>query len=134
MVPPSYAADMKRMGIGSPRWTPQMSIDDMDKNDIATSVVALMGNAGQANYSAAKAGLLGLTRSNAAEFAPRGVTVNAVAPGFIASDMTAALGPALLPALKLHFAALLGRHRTQLAVGVHDHVARHVGISLAGGF
>jgi 3-oxoacyl-[acyl-carrier protein] reductase len=53
-----------------------------------TSVVALMGNAGQANYSAAKAGLLGLTRSNAAEFAPRGVTVNAVAPGFIASDMT----------------------------------------------
>jgi len=42
MVPPSYAADMKRMGIGSPRWTPQMSIDDMDKNDIATSVVALI--------------------------------------------------------------------------------------------
>jgi 3-oxoacyl-[acyl-carrier protein] reductase len=56
-----------------------------------TSVVALMGNAGQANYSAAKAGLLGLTRSNAAEFASRGVTVNAVAPGFIESDMTAEL-------------------------------------------
>jgi 3-oxoacyl-[acyl-carrier protein] reductase len=56
-----------------------------------TSVVALFGNAGQANYSAAKAGVIGLTRSNAAEFAGRGVTVNAVAPGFIASDMTADL-------------------------------------------
>jgi 3-oxoacyl-[acyl-carrier protein] reductase len=56
-----------------------------------TSVVALMGNPGQANYSAAKAGVIGLTRSTAAEFAARGVTVNAVAPGFIESDMTAEL-------------------------------------------
>jgi 3-oxoacyl-[acyl-carrier protein] reductase len=65
-----------------------------------TSVVGLMGNPGQANYSAAKAGVIGLTRSNAAEFAARGVTVNAVAPGFIASDMTAALGPVLLDEVK----------------------------------
>jgi 3-oxoacyl-[acyl-carrier protein] reductase len=56
-----------------------------------TSVVGLMGNPGQANYSAAKAGVIGLTRSCAAEFASRGVTVNAVAPGFIESDMTAEL-------------------------------------------
>lgn len=55
------------------------------------SVVGLMGNAGQANYSAAKAGIIGFTKSAAKEFAPRGITVNAVAPGFIATDMTDAI-------------------------------------------
>jgi NAD(P)-dependent dehydrogenase (short-subunit alcohol dehydrogenase family) len=53
------------------------------------SVVGLTGNAGQANYSAAKAGVIGLTKTTAREWAGRGITANAVAPGFIASDMTA---------------------------------------------
>jgi 3-oxoacyl-[acyl-carrier protein] reductase len=56
-----------------------------------TSVSGIMGNAGQANYSAAKAGMIGLTKSLAREFASRNVTVNAVAPGFIKTDMTSEL-------------------------------------------
>ena len=59
------------------------------------SVIGLMGNAGQANYAASKAGLLGFTRSVARELASRGITVNAIAPGFIETDMTAALTEAL---------------------------------------
>ena len=59
-----------------------------------TSVVGLTGNAGQTNYAASKAGILGFTFSLAKELAPRGVTVNAVAPGLIETDMTASLGTA----------------------------------------
>lgn len=56
-----------------------------------TSVVGAMGNAGQTNYAAAKAGIIGFTKSLAREVASRGITVNAVAPGFIVTDMTGAL-------------------------------------------
>ncbi|XWK88748.1 MAG: 3-oxoacyl-[acyl-carrier-protein] reductase [Phormidium sp.] len=58
-----------------------------------TSVAGQMGNPGQANYSAAKAGVIGFTKSIAKEFASRGITVNAVAPGFIETDMTSNLKP-----------------------------------------
>ncbi len=56
-----------------------------------TSVVALVGNKGQANYSAAKAGIIGLTKSVARELASRNVQINAIAPGFVMTDMTAGL-------------------------------------------
>ncbi|MBI1930870.1 SDR family oxidoreductase, partial [Candidatus Poribacteria bacterium] len=56
-----------------------------------SSVVGLMGNAGQANYAASKAGIIGLTKSIAKEVGRRGITVNAIAPGFITTDMTASL-------------------------------------------
>ena len=59
-----------------------------------SSVVGLRGNAGQVNYAASKAGVIGMTKSLAKELASRGVTVNAVAPGFIETDMTAALSEA----------------------------------------
>ena len=57
-----------------------------------SSVSGIMGNAGQANYAASKAGLIGLTKSVARELASRGVTCNAVAPGFIQTDMTENIG------------------------------------------
>ena len=57
-----------------------------------SSVVAMSGSAGQANYAASKAGLIGLARSLAREFGPRGVTCNVIAPGFIDTDMTSVLG------------------------------------------
>src|SRR5205823_13356277 len=56
-----------------------------------SSVIGLMGNAGQTNYAASKAGLIGLTKSLARELASRGITVNAIAPGYISTDMTNAL-------------------------------------------
>lgn len=65
-----------------------------------SSVSGLMGNPGQANYSASKAGVIGMTRTIAKELAGRKITVNAVAPGFIESEMTAAMGEAILSEVK----------------------------------
>jgi 3-oxoacyl-[acyl-carrier protein] reductase len=64
-----------------------------------TSVVGLMGNAGQANYAAAKAGIIGFSKSVAREIGSRSITVNAVAPGFIDTELTAVLGPEMREAL-----------------------------------
>ncbi len=72
-----------------------------------TSVVGVTGNAGQANYAASKAGLIGLTKSAAKELASRGITVNAVAPGYITTDMTAGLAEEIK--LKLTESIPLGR-------------------------
>ena len=65
-----------------------------------SSVVGLYGNAGQVNYAASKAGIIGLTKSAAKELAPRGITANAVAPGFIETDMTQAMGEKAIEAVR----------------------------------
>ena len=64
-----------------------------------TSVIGQMGNAGQANYAASKAGLIGFTKSIAKELGSRGITVNAIAPGFITTDMTAEMNEEAVAAL-----------------------------------
>ena len=75
-----------------------------------SSVVGVIGNRGQTNYAASKAGLIGLTKSVAKELASRNILCNAVAPGFIATDMTAALGPEQTQALESQIPlARLGR-------------------------
>lgn len=65
-----------------------------------SSVSGVMGNAGQANYSASKAGLIGLTKSIARELSSRGICVNAVAPGFIETEMTKAMPESVLEGAK----------------------------------
>ncbi|MCF0220741.1 MAG: 3-oxoacyl-[acyl-carrier-protein] reductase [Fibrobacter sp.] len=83
-----------------------------------SSINGIRGQAGQANYAAAKAGIIGITKSNAMELAPRGITVNAVAPGFIGTDMTAKMDDAT----KEKYAASIPLQR----IGTPENVAKAV--------
>ena len=82
------------------------------------SVSGLMGNPGQANYSASKAGVIGMTRTVAKELAGRKITVNAVAPGFIETEMTEALGEAMLEEVKKRIPAKRLGQADEIADGV----------------
>jgi 3-oxoacyl-[acyl-carrier protein] reductase len=83
-----------------------------------SSVSGLIGNPGQTNYSASKAGLIGLTRSLSRELAGRNVTINAVAPGFIESDMTAVLGASIVDEVKKRIPAKRMGKPEEVAAGV----------------
>ena len=103
------------------------------------SVVGQMGNVGQANYCASKAGLIGLTKSNAREMAKRSITVNAVAPGFIATAMTDALSDkvkaeltAQIPLERLGSAEDIANAVTFLASEASGYITGHV-LSVNGG-
>jgi 3-oxoacyl-[acyl-carrier protein] reductase len=83
-----------------------------------SSIIGLTGNAGQSNYAASKAGLIGFTKSVARELGSRSITANAIAPGFIETDMTAAVGAEAVKRLTEHIA--LGR------LGTGDDIAKAV--------
>ncbi len=83
-----------------------------------SSVSGLMGNPGQANYSASKAGVIGFTRTVARELGKRKITVNAICPGFIATEMTDALGPALVDEVKKRVPAKRLGEADEIAQGV----------------
>jgi len=90
-----------------------------------SSVIGLMGNAGQTNYAASKAGLIGLTKSLARELASRDITVNAVAPGFVTTDMTSGLSDEIKNAI--HAKIPLGR------TGTAEEIASAVAFLVDGG-
>jgi 3-oxoacyl-[acyl-carrier protein] reductase len=81
------------------------------------SISGLSGNAGQANYSASKAGVIGMTRTVAKELASRKITVNAIAPGFIETEMTDALGPVVLEEVKKRIPAKRVGRAEEIAYG-----------------